>query len=136
MTAQVDRQDRDKEDGGPIYFFASKTDGVGRDVRQGGASAIATFTSKSHKIFADIHGTLLPSDDRAVIDRLWGPIIASWYKDGKDDPDLLLLRFDTVGAEIWEADAGATLKAAALKALFDIDPGKEHQADNKAEVRL
>ena len=54
MTAQVDRQDRDKEDGGPIYFFASRTDGVGKDVRQGGAAAIATFTAKGHKLFADI----------------------------------------------------------------------------------
>lgn len=136
MTAQVDRQDRDKEDGGPIYFFASRTDGVGKDVRQGGAAAIATFTGKGHKLFADIHGTLMPSQDREVLERLWNPIIASWYKDGKDDPDLLMLRFDTVGAEIWEADAGATLKAAALKALFDIDPGKEHQSENKAEVQL
>ena len=136
MTAQIDRQDRNKDEGGPIYFFASRTDGVGQDVRQGGASAIATFTAKGHKLFADIHGTLIPSDDRAVIDRLWNPFIASWYKDGKDDPDLLLLRFDTVGAEVWEADTGATLKAAALKALFDIDPGKEHSNESKAEVQL
>ena len=41
-----------------------------------------------------IHGTLAIDNDRAVIDRLWNPIIASWYKDGKDDPDLALVRFD------------------------------------------
>ncbi len=135
MTAQVDRQDRDKEDGGPIYFFASKTDGVGQDIGQG-ARAVATFAGKDHKVFAHIHGNLVPSDDRAVIDRLWNPFIASWYKDGKDDPDLLLLRFDTEKADVWEADTGSTLKAAALKALFDIDPGKEHQSDHQATVAL
>ena len=135
MTAQVDRQDRDKEDGGPIYLFASKTDGVGQDIGQG-ARAVATFAGKDHKVFAHIHGNLVPSDDRAVIDRLWNPFIASWYKDGKDDPDLLLLRFDTEKADVWEADTGSTLKAAALKALFDIDPGKEHQSDHQATVAL
>ena len=87
-------------------------------------------------MFAHIHGTLNLSNDRAVIDRLWNPIIASWYKDGKDDPDLVLLRLDADSADVWEAQAGATLKAAALKLLFNIDPGKEHQDENRAEVAL
>lgn len=135
MTAQVDRQDRDKEEGGPIYFFASKTDGVGSDIGSG-HRAVATYSGKGHKLFAHVHGNLVPDCDRDVIERLWNPIIASWYKDGKEDPDLLLLRFDTEHAEIWEADTGSTLKAAALKALFDVDPGKEHTQEHKAEVTL
>ena len=135
MTAQVDRQNRDKEDGGPIYFFASKTDGVGQDLGDN-ARAVATFAGKDHKVFAHIDGTLVKDNDPAVIDRLWNPFIASWYKDGKTDADLLLLRFDTERADIWEADAASTLKAAALKALFDIDPGKEHQEDHQATVAI
>jgi general stress protein 26 len=87
-------------------------------------------------LFAHIHGNLVQSDDRAVIERLWNPIIASWYKDGKDDPDLALVRFDTDSANIWKAETGSTLKAAAMKALFNVDPGKEHQAENRADVRL
>lgn len=136
MTAQVDRsEDADKEDGGQIFFFASKSESL---VQQLGSShkAVATFESKGHKLFAHIHGMLALSDDRAVIDRLWNPIIASWYKDGKNDPDLALLRFDTDKANLWKAETGSTLKAAALKALFDIDPGKEHQKDNRADVQL
>lgn len=78
----------------------------------------------------------MPSDDRAVIERLWNPVIARWYKDGKDDPDLVLLRFDTEKADVWEASTGATLKAAALKALFDIDPGRDHQRDHQATIPL
>ncbi len=135
MTAQIDRQDRDKDEGGPIYFFASKSDGVGQDIGQG-SRAVATYAGKGHKVFAHVHGNLVPCDDRAVIERLWNPFIASWYKDGKEDPDLQLLRFDTEKADIWEADTGSTLKAAALKALFDIDPGKEHQKDHQATVKI
>jgi general stress protein 26 len=135
MTAQVDRQDRDKDQGGPIYFFASRSEGLAEGLNPE-TRAVATFAAKGHGIFAHIHGTLVPSNDRGVIDRLWNPIIASWYKDGKDDPDLLLLRFDTEKADVWEAAPGATLKAAALKALFDIDPGKDHQADHRASVQL
>ena len=136
MTAMIDvPEDGDKDDGGQIYFFASKTDGVGEAIGTSNR-AVATFAAKDHGLFAHIHGTLVPSNDKAVIERLWNPFIASWYKDGKDDPDLQLLRFDTESADVWEATPGATLKAAALKTLFNIDPGKEHTAEHQATIDL
>ena len=136
MTAQIDvPEDGDKDDGGQIYFFGTKSDGVGQAVTSS-SRAVATFASKGHDLFAHIHGTLVASDDRQVIERLWNPAIAAWYKDGKNDPDLQLLRFDTESADVWEAKAGASLKAAALKALFDVDPGKEHHDDHQARVDL
>lgn len=127
MTAQVDN--------GQIYFFAARSEDLVKGLARTNR-AIATFSSKGHDLFASINGTLTVDNDRAVIDRLWNPIIASWYKDGKDDPDLALVRFDTKKADVWEAAAGATLKAAALKMFFNIDPGKEHQDDHRAEVQL
>ena len=127
MTAQVD--------GGKIYFFAARSEDLVKGLGRSGR-AIATFASKGHDLFASIHGTLAIDNDRSVIDRLWNPIIASWYKDGKDDPDLALVRFDTEKADVWEAAAGSTLKAAAMKMLFNVDPGKEHQDDHRAEVVL
>jgi len=136
MTVQVDRPDgADKEDGGPIYFFASRDEGVGKDLRDG-ARAVATFVSKGHGLFAHIHGTLRESTSKAVIERLWNPIVASWYKDGKDDPNLLLIKFDATRADIWEADGMGTLKAAALKWAFDVDPGDELKKEHQAEVKL
>ena len=127
MTAQLDKQ--------RIYFFAARSEDLFRNLGRS-SRAIATFAAKGHKLFASIHGDLVEDTDRAVIDRLWNPIIASWYKDGKDDPDLVLLRLDAGGAEIWEADTGSTLKAAALKMLFNVDPGKEHQDEHRAQVEL
>jgi len=136
MTAQIDvPEDGDKDDGGQIYFFASKTDGVGQAVKDR-SRAVATFSGKGHGLFAHIHGTLVPSDDKSVIERLWNPFVASWYRDGKDDPNLQLLRFDTDSADVWEATPGATLKAAALKTLFNVDPGKEHSAEHQAKVQI
>ena len=135
MTAQVDEPGDDGA--GPIYFFASKDEGVGESVLRGTTNgAVATFASKGNDLFAHIHGTLHPSNDRSVIDRLWNPIVASWYKDGKDDANVLLLRLDAQRAEVWEASAFATLKAAALKMIFDTDPGDTLKDRHQAEVTL
>ncbi len=136
MTAQVDRTEgSEKEDGGPVYFFASRDEGIGKNLKDG-SEAIAAFASKDHDIFASIHGTLTERTDRAVIDRLWNPIVAAWYKDGKDDPNLMLLHFKVRTADVWEADGMGTMKAAALKWAFDVDPGDELSQDHRAKVDL
>lgn len=125
MTAQLD--------GKTIYFFASRSEELVKGL-QHSCRAIATFASKRHKLFASIHGDLALSDDRQVIEKLWTPAIASWFEQGKDDPELALIRFDAQSADIWEADAGATLKAAAIK-MLGRDPVEEQQ-DNRTEVTL
>jgi general stress protein 26 len=104
MTAQVDSPDAD--DGGTIYFFGAKSESLVQAIG-GGHRAVATYVSKDHKVFAHLHGTLVVSNDREVIERLWNPMIASWYKDGKDDPDLALIRFDAEQADVWEAQGRA-----------------------------
>ena len=135
MTAQIDAPDgTDDADGGTIYFFGAKSEQLVQNIKAS-HRAVATYAAKGHDLFAHIHGTLVLDDNRAVVDRLWNPIIASWYKDGKDDPDLQLIRFDTDRADIWKAEAGSTLLAAALK-MLGRDPGKDHQRDNRAEVAI
>lgn len=131
MTAQVDGDGEDRT----IWFFAARSEDLVKGLAKSDR-AIATFVAKGHGLFASIHGRLVVDNDRAVIERLWNPIIASWFKDGKDDPDLALVRFDTERADIWQASTGATLKAAALKLLFNVDPGKEHQDKHRAEVAI
>lgn len=135
MTAQIDTPDGgDRKGGGAIYFFGARSEHLVQGI-DGNHRAIATYASKGHDLFAHLHGTLVLDNDRAVIERLWNPIIASWYKDGKEDPDLQLIRFDTDRAEIWKAEAGSTLVAAALR-MLGRDPGKDHQDENRAEVAL
>lgn len=134
-TAQIDSPDgADKKDGGTIYFFGAKSEAIVEGLFQNNR-AVCTYASKGHDLFAHIHGTLVAVNDRALIDRLWNPFVASWYKNGKDDADLQLLRFDTEKAEIWKAESGSTLFAAALK-MIGRDPGKDHQRENQAEVAL
>jgi general stress protein 26 len=132
MTAQVDNPDA--EEGGTIYFFGANSESLVQAIG-GGHRAVATYVSKDHKLFAHVHGTLGVVNDRSIIDRLWNPMIASWYEDGKDDPDLALIRFDAEQADIWEAHTGTTLKAALVR-MLGRDPGREEQRKNQAEVAL
>jgi general stress protein 26 len=93
---------------------------------------MAQFASKGHDLFACISGTLRREDNRAVLDKLWNNSIAAWYEGGKDDPKLVLLRFDLEDAEIWTAEPN-------LKGMFKLATGmtmKEGDLGNHAEVTL
>jgi general stress protein 26 len=83
-------------------------------------------------LFASIQGRLSLDNDRAAIDRLWNPHVAAWYKGGKNDPKLALLRLDAERAEIWE---NASSLVAGIKTLFGADPKQDYR-DKVAKVKL
>ena len=124
MTAQVEGER------GPIWFFTGKPNAVVEHLSQN-RRAIAAFTAKDHSLFASISGNLVVDNDRAVIDRLWNPFIAAWF-DGKDDPKLVLLRFDAEHAEVWLNENSLL---AGVKMLLGVDPKRDY-ADKNAEVDL
>jgi general stress protein 26 len=126
MTAQVDEDGR-------IYFFAARSEELVKGLAPS-AEAFATFASKGHDFFASMNGKLVVDNDRETIDRLWSPTVSAWYEQGKDDPNLVLLRFDTDRADIWEAGAGSAVKAAWLK-LTGRNPLKQSQ-EERSEVML
>lgn len=124
MTAQVEGES------GPLWFFTGKPNAVVEHLTRN-RRAIAAFSSKGHDLFASIHGDLHLSNDREVVDRLWNPFIAAWF-NGKDDPNLALLRFDPEHAEIWLNESNLL---AGVKMLFGVDP-KQDARDKVADVEL
>jgi general stress protein 26 len=124
MTAQFESD----EDRGPLWFFTSQRSTL---VQAGGGAATAVYIAKSHGLFARIEGKLTEATDPAMIEMLWNPFVAAWY-DGKDDPDIALLRLDLDSAEIWE---NASSLMAGIKALFGSKPQEDYR-DKTAEVSL
>jgi general stress protein 26 len=124
MTAQVENERS------PIWFFSSRDTALVRNLGHS-HKAIAAFASKGHGLFASISGTLNLDNNRANIERLWNPFVAAWF-DGKDDPNLALLRLDATHAEVWLNENNLL---AGVKMLLGIDPKDDYQ-DKVASVDL
>lgn len=122
MTAQLDP----KADH-CFWFYTSKDNRLAP-----GGPAMAQFASKDHYLFACIEGALVPETDPAVIDRYWSKEIEAWYPAGRNDPNLLMLRFDLGTAEIWRSDL--SIKGV-FKMLFGGDVRSEMKGKH-AEVAL
>jgi len=121
----------DRDGRGPIWVFTAKDTDFVQAMGQSHA-AIINFASKGHELFAAVDGEIFLDNDRATIDRLWNPFVAAWYKGGKDDPNLQLVRFEPSSAQIWLNENSLF---AGVKMLLGSDPKKDY-ADKTAEVRL
>ncbi|HEX7822137.1 MAG TPA: pyridoxamine 5'-phosphate oxidase family protein [Sphingobium sp.] len=122
MTAQLDR------DANHAFWFYTTRD---NRLAKGGA-AMAQFSAKGHDLFACISGTLREEIDPSIIDRYWSNQVEAWYEGGRNDPNLLMLRFDLDDAEIWTMEMG-------VKGLFKLMTGKKinpQEAGQHAQVAL
>lgn len=110
MRAQLDPEADDC-----FWFYTTKSNRLAA-----GGKAMVQFSAKDHKVFACISGTLSEVKDSDTIDKYWSNQVEAWYEDGREDEQLLMLRFDLNDAEIWTVDpdisgmiklaTGATIK--------------------------
>lgn len=117
----------DKDVNGKFWFYTSTDNRIAA-----GGKAMAQFVSKGHDVFACIMGTLVPETDAAIIDKYWSNPVESWYAEGRNDPKLLMLRFELDDAEIWLADMS-------VKGIFKMMTGmtmKAGEMGDHAEVKL
>lgn len=122
MTAQLD-----KDANSEFWFYTRNDNRIAR-----GGPAMAQFVSKDHKLFACIRGNLTEETDPATIDKYWSKQTEAWFDGGRDDPKLMMLRFDLSDAEIWEGDESLAGKFKMLTGM-KIKPG---EAGRHAEVSL
>lgn len=122
MTAQLD-EDANSE----FWFYCNRDNRVAK-----GGEAMVQFVAKGHDLFACIHGTLTEETRPEIFDKYWSKPVEAWFEGGKDDPNVMMLRFDLKDAEIWEADMSLTGKLKMLTG-HTIRP---QEAGSHAEVSL
>jgi general stress protein 26 len=105
-----------------LWFFTTKDNNLVEAMRRKADRAMLTFASKGHDLFATVDGRLEEDNDRETIDQLWSPFAAAWFEGGKDDPNLQLIRFDPISAQIW-LNENSTF--AGIKALLGRDPKRD-----------
>lgn len=86
---------------GVLWFITAKDTDLARSVASGPQDAMHVVSDGGQGLYSRIHGTLSLSDNRAKLDELWNAVASSWFEDGKQDPDVQLLRLDLTEAEVW-----------------------------------
>ncbi|WDF72083.1 pyridoxamine 5'-phosphate oxidase family protein [Novosphingobium sp. KACC 22771] len=122
MTAQLDPKAH-----GAIWFFTNRS---GDFAPLGDASF--TFSAKGHDLFASVQGLLVEETSRERLDHFWSRPIEAWFPEGKDSPDLLLMRMELGQARVWDSHLGLL---GTIKMLLGVDVRPE-VAGHAANVKL
>lgn len=69
------------------------------------------YAAPDKQFYASVSGTATVVRDRAKIEELWNPIYKVWFKEGKDDPNLALLKVTATRAEYWDYAANRIARA-------------------------
>ena len=100
MTPYCDRE------GDRVWFLTKKGVDLVHATKSGDAQGVLIFQARDGKFQASIVGKLVEDFDSARRDRYWNAAAAAYFPDGKDDPDLTMLRLDLASAELWHSEAG------------------------------
>ncbi|WP_246195325.1 pyridoxamine 5'-phosphate oxidase family protein [Paracoccus litorisediminis] len=87
-------------DAGALWFITAQGTDLVAEVEGGAQPALHIVGDAAGKLWTRMEGHLELSPDRGKLDEIWNRVAAAWFDEGKDDPDLRLLRLDLSEAEI------------------------------------
>lgn len=87
---------------GSLWFFTRRSSPKVDEVEAHRQVNVA-YASAPDNSFVSLSGQATVVQDRADIEAHWNEWIKTWFPDGKDDPDLALIRVDVDTAEYWDA---------------------------------
>lgn len=87
---------------GTLFFYTSKSDAKAFEIAQD-TDICLTFSNTKDNVYVSLTGKAMISEDRELIDSYWNPWVAAWFKNGKDDPDLAMLKVKVNKGEHWDS---------------------------------
>jgi general stress protein 26 len=93
------------------------------------------YASRDKGIYVSVAGRASVVRDRETIDAKWSPGMGVFFKDGKDDPNLCLIRVEAESAEYWDGPSSAIGKGLyfALTAVTR-DPGNRMTENERIDL--
>jgi general stress protein 26 len=102
---------RERDFDGDLYFFVGVDSDKVDELLQTPQVNLA-YVSTGDNQYVSVAGEASIERDRAMIDELWNDTFDRLYfKGGKEDPSLVLLRVRALTAEVWTAGGNAVTRA-------------------------
>ena len=122
----------DIDPNGNIWFFTSASSHKVSEIEKL-PKVNVNFADPDNQHYVSISGTAQLVRDRSKIEELWRPEFKMWFPEGKEDPDIALLRVNLEKAEYW--DSPSSTVGFVLNFVSSLVTGKEadHGENKKLE---
>lgn len=107
---------------GNVWFFANKQSSKVADIRKD-TNVHLVFANTTKDTYLDLRGRASIEEDKKSIEDKWNPIVKAWFPEGKNDPQLCLIKVKTDEAHYWDTDT--TKMVEILKIVASVVTGKQ-----------
>ena len=90
-----------KDFDGTLWFFTRASSHKVNEVADDNRVCV-TYAEPSRQDYVSLSGKAALVRDQAEIDRHWSAILKAWFPNGKDDPEVALLKITVEQAEYWD----------------------------------
>lgn len=90
------------KDDGAIWFFTEYISGKSQEIKNDSHVNLG-YSNPDDEVYVSVSGRATLSRDKAKIDELWSPVLKAWFPNGKDDPNIGLIRVSIDKAEYWDS---------------------------------
>ncbi len=98
---------------GCLWFF-SGADSEHNAAVEADSRVQLIFSEPKDTKYVVVYGNASVETDRGKIDELWNQMVKAWFPDGKDDPNLTLLKVRPLKAHYWDTENGKMITMAKI----------------------
>jgi len=91
------------DDEGNIWFFSGRNSGKNKEIEIENKVQLI-FSHPSRSSYLVVNGEAEISLDKEKVAYLWSPLVKAWFKEGKEDPNISLLKVKTKSAYYWDVE--------------------------------
>jgi general stress protein 26 len=93
------------DDEGNLWFMSANDSRVDQEIASD-PSVKLFFQGSEHSDFMDVNGHASTSADRAKVEKLWSPMMKTWFTGGKDDPRISVIKVTPSSGYYWDNKHG------------------------------
>jgi len=121
------------QEDGIIWFFTEKSSSKSQEVNQT-SSVNISYADTDKELYVSVSGKASLIDDRQKIDELWTPVLKAWFPNGKEDPNIALLKIEISQAEYWDAPGNKVIQLVGM--LKAAATGKPYEAGTHKKITV
>lgn len=89
------------DDEGNLWFLSAKSSNKNQDILNDPRVQLFYTNTGSYE-FLSVYGFAAITTDKDEIEKLWSPIVKAWFTEGKDDPEISVIKITPDEAYYWD----------------------------------
>ena len=120
-------------DEGNIWFFSEKDSDKNKAIASD-KNVQLFFSHPAKGSYLVVNGEAEIILDKSKIEELWTPVAKIWFKEGKDDPAISIIKVKPSNAYYWDTDGNRMINL--LKMIASVATGKNLVTGNEGAITL